>query len=186
MSDTLTETINIQEGYTRDSGYYRCIHCTYKTKYKNVIINHLEKINKCYIKKIIKCEYCHKEFKNNQDKERHDNRKYKCYDNNNNNNIHELIYVSQTSSELEIDIVDKNNIDSLKKELEEAKAEIQRLKDNNIQNDKILHDSYSDELVDKYKRKNNPKDYDTVYKYFLETRILWKSLFEHKIGRAHV
>ena len=57
--------------------YYKCINCEFYTKYLWSINRH-SKNNNC-INDIIYCEYCKKEFKYESEKEKHLNRKKKCY-----------------------------------------------------------------------------------------------------------
>ena len=100
--------------------YYKCINCDFYTKYLWSINRH-SKNNNC-INDIIYCEYCKKEFKYESEKEKHLNRKKKCY------------IECETLIEKQINKKNDKNINELKDENEKL------LNDNKLLKNQIIND----------------------------------------------
>ena len=174
--DSINEDIINKEKFTiiniDNKKNYKCIYCDFYTAHKNSIKRHLEKADKCYNDKKITCEFCKKEFRDIVDKERHMNNKKKCY---------------ILGDVIDNEPVKKDSINDLKEDLEKALKEIQYLNKNNKKLEdeykniqEFIYNLYSDGLVEKHKRLNNPDEKNTWYKYYVEYSLLYNSLFKFR------
>lgn len=57
---------------------FKCKNCDFYTKHKYSMIRHFNSSKNCSVKHNLECEFCHKEFRDIHDKQRHLNRKKKC------------------------------------------------------------------------------------------------------------
>ena len=159
--------------------YYKCVECEFYTKFLSSIKRHTEN-KKCKLldDKII-CEYCNKEFNYPIDKQRHLNRKKKCY------------VECDGIVDKQIKMKNDNNINELKKQnnqlLEDNKLlnELIKNKDNKInfkemsqnENINLIYNKFSNLLLEReIKKKETP--YMLIYD--LEYNILYNSLTIYK------
>ena len=152
--------------------YYKCIECDFYTKYYWSINRH-SKNNNCK-NDIISCEYCNKEFKFISDKEKHLNRKKKCY-----TSFESII-------DKQIKIKHEDNIIELKKKIEKLSednkslnekiiskdSEIKLLETQNIENKIFMYNQCSKLLLESSKNK--------IFENDLEYYLLFNAITEYR------
>jgi uncharacterized C2H2 Zn-finger protein len=73
------DTLDNYDTYIIDNeNFFKCKNCDFYTKHKYSMIRHFSGSKKCSLKTNVQCEFCHKEFRDIRDKQRHLNRKKKC------------------------------------------------------------------------------------------------------------
>lgn len=156
--------------------YYKCINCDFYTKFLSSIKRHNNQ-NNC--KELHICEYCKKEFKSNVEKERHLNKKKKCY------------ITCENIIDKNIKNIDNNNINKLNKKIEELTKMNESLNEQIIKKDdtiKLLEDQkkeiriftynhFSNALLEREKYKNENKN---MLLYDLEYHILFNAITQHR------
>jgi len=125
MTDIYTKYI------VNDIEYYKCINCDFYTKFLSSMKRHNSQ-NNCKESHI--CEYCKKVFKSNIDKERHLNKKKKCY------------ITCENIIEKNIKNIDDDNINKLNKKIEEL------TKINESLNDQIVKKEDTIKLLEEQKK----------------------------------
>ena len=157
--------------------YYKCINCDFYTKYLWSINRH-SKNNNC-INDIIYCEYCKKEFKYESEKEKHLNRKKKCY------------IECETLIEKQINKKNEKNINELKDENEKLlndnkllknqiindEKRIKLLETQKIENKIFMFNQYSNLLLDKERQKNEKNN---MFIYDLEYHLLYNAITQYR------
>lgn len=192
------DTLDNYDTYIIDNeNFFKCKNCDFYTKHKYSIIRHFNGSKKCSLKTNVQCEFCHKEFRDIRDKQRHLSRKKKCSlilneDNEQLENIESdkdiISYnldIESTSSipgqslhgSIEVNIL-KEKLNDTRQELDKLKKENKRLENDAINSRINIFNLYSDGIVDKFKKKGNANN--TLYKYEIEYSILYNSLFKYK------
>ena len=97
---------------------YKCEFCTFFTKYKYSLQDHI-KTKKCIEKKKNECIYCKKKFQYPRDLERHKNKLKKCYISNK-NDLLEII--ENNGKDIKINIEDTRNEKNLEDIINENKT----------------------------------------------------------------
>lgn len=135
------------EEYTKyklnEKEYYKCVKCDFYTIYISSIKRH-NNHNNC--KDISICEYCKKEFRSKLDKERHINKKKKCY------------IMCEKIIEKEIKEKEEENINELKGRIEELIKENDILNEENNKKEntiKILEDQKREIKIFTYNKLSN-------------------------------
>jgi hypothetical protein len=160
--------------------YLKCINCDFYTKYLWSINRHI-KNNNCEEKEnnIISCEYCKKEFKFLSEKEKHLNKKKKCY------------ITCENIIDKNIKNIDNNNINKLNKKIEELTKMNESLNEQIIKKDdtiKLLEDQkkeiriftynhFSNALLERENLKNEKKN---MLLYDLEYHILFNAITQYR------
>lgn len=151
--------------------YYKCIECEFYTKFLSSIKRHNEK-NNCKEKYI--CKYCNKEFKSDVDRQRHLDKKKKCYieckiivdkkiKTKNDNNINELTK--------QIELLSKDN-KSLNEMIMYKESKIKLLETQVINNKIFIYNNLSNVLLDRDKNK--------MFLYDIEYHLLYNAITEHR------
>ena len=170
MTDIYTKYI------VNDIEYYKCINCDFYTKFLSSMKRHNSQ-NNCKESHI--CEYCKKVFKSNIDKERHLNKKKKCY------------ITCENIIEKNIKNIDDDNINKLNKKIEELTKINESLNDQIVKKEdtiKLLEEQkkeiriftynhFSNILLERENYKNEKKN---MLLYDLEYHILFNSITQHK------
>jgi len=170
MTDIYTKYI------VNDIEYYKCINCDFYTKFLSSMKRHNSQ-NNCKESHI--CEYCKKVFKSNIDKERHLNKKKKCY------------ITCENIIEKNIKNIDDDNINKLNKKIEELTKNNESLNDQIVKKEdtiKLLEEQkkeiriftynhFSNILLERENYKNEKKN---MLLYDLEYHILFNSITQHK------
>jgi len=170
MTDIYTKYI------VNDIEYYKCINCDFYTKFLSSIKRHNSQ-NNCKESHI--CEYCKKVFKSNIDKDRHLNKKKKCY------------VTCENIIENNIKNIDNDNINKLNKKIEELTKINELLNDQIIKQEdtiKLLEEQkkeiriftynhFSNSLLERENYKNEKKN---ILLYDLEYHILFNAITKHK------
>ena len=170
MTDIYTKYI------VNDIEYYKCINCDFYTKFLSSMKRHNSQ-NNCKESHI--CEYCKKVFKSNIDKERHLNKKKKCY------------IICENIIEKNIKNIDDDNINKLNKKIEELTKINESLNDQIIKHEdtiKLLEEQkkeiriftynhFSNSLLERENYKNEKKN---MLLYDLEYHILFNAITQHR------
>lgn len=192
------DTLDNYDTYIIDNeNFFKCKNCDFYTKHKYSIIRHFSNSKKCSSKTNVQCEFCHKEFRDIRDKQRHLSRKKKCSlilneDNEQFENIESNIDIISNNFDIESNnsisgqfLHGSIEVNILKEKLHDTRQELDKLKKENkrLENDAInsrinIFNLYSDGIVDKFKKKGNANN--TLYKYEIEYSILYNSLFKYK------
>lgn len=156
--------------------YYKCINCTFYTKFLSSLKRHNE-TNNCKEKYI--CEYCNKEFKSNVDRQRHLDKKKKCY------------VECEIIIEKKINYKNDNNINELKKQIDNLSSDNKLLNNQIINNEKriklletqqienkiFMFNQYSNLLLDKEQQKNEKNN---MFIYDLEYHLLYNAITQYR------
>ena len=170
MTDIYTKYI------VNDIEYYKCINCDFYTKFLSSIKRHNSQ-NNCKESHI--CEYCKKVFKSNIDKDRHLNKKKKCY------------VTCENIIENNIKNIDNDNINKLNKKIEELTKINESLNDQIIKKEdtiKLLEEQKKEIRIFTYnhfsnillKRENYKNEKKNMLLYDLEYHILFNAITQHK------
>lgn len=170
MTDIYTKYI------VNDIEYYKCINCDFYTKFLSSIKRHNSQ-NNCKESHI--CEYCKKVFKSNIDKERHLNKKKKCY------------VTCENIIEKNIKNIDDDNINKLNKKIEELTKINESLNDQIIKKEdtiKLLEEQKRGIIIFTYnnlsnillERENYKKEKKEMLLYDLEYHILFNAITQHR------
>ena len=156
--------------------YYKCINCDFYTKFLSSLKRHNEQKN-CKEKYI--CNFCNKEFKSNVDRQRHLDKKKKCYDTNeiiiekqinkkNDKNINELKDENEK-------LLNDNKL--LKNQIINDEKRIKLLETQKIENKIFMFNQYSNLLLDKERQKNEKNN---MLLYDLEYHLLYNSITQYR------
>ena len=169
MTDIYTKYI------VNDIEYYKCIDCNFYTKFLSSIKRHNNQ-NNC--KELYICEYCKKDFKSNVEKERHLNKKKKCY------------ITCENIIDKNIKNIDNNNINKLNKKIEELTKKNESLNDQIIKKDdtiKLLEGQIKETRIFTYNNfsnaileRDNKNEKKNMLSYDLEYHILFNAITQHR------
>jgi len=169
MTDIYTKYI------VNDIEYYKCIDCNFYTKFLSSIKRHNNQ-NNC--KELYICEYCKKDFKSNVEKERHLNKKKKCY------------ITCENIIDKNIKNIDNNNINKLNKKIEELTKMNESLNEQIIKKDdtiKLLEGQIKETRIFTYNNfsnaileRENKNEKKNMLSYDLEYHILFNAITQHR------
>lgn len=152
------ETENNFEKYVlitslNEKTYYQCKLCNFASNIKNILKNHLNKKNKCYITDTTECQFCKKKFRDKTILKKHMEKLKKCYLTTN-SNIEIKIEQNKNSTLEKLE----HNEEKLKKQILQYEEENKNLKES-IVSYKESNDKMYNELI------------TNIHDYYFQTHI---------------